>query len=129
MVAARAASTVCSAATRVFREPTIELITVPAMPTAATPPVIEAAVMIRSTSGTLPDSTESRPAARRPSLNASFEPSIDPLVVLGAGFGVWRTPHSGHRCTRLRAMAGSYVKVGRGDHRVIALHGWFGSAL
>src|ERR1700722_14120165 len=26
-------------------------------------------------------------------------------------------------------MAGSYVKVGRGDHRVIALHGWFGSAL
>src|SRR6202789_3013103 len=26
-------------------------------------------------------------------------------------------------------MAGSYVKVGRGDHHVIALHGWFGSAL
>ena len=30
---------------------------------------------------------------------------------------------------RLRAMAGSYIKVGRGDHHVIALHGWFGSAL
>src|SRR6202034_879341 len=30
---------------------------------------------------------------------------------------------------RLRAMAGSYVKVGRGDHHVIALHGWFCSAL
>ena len=26
-------------------------------------------------------------------------------------------------------MAGSYVTVGTGDHRVIALHGWFGSAL
>jgi pimeloyl-ACP methyl ester carboxylesterase len=26
-------------------------------------------------------------------------------------------------------MAGSYVKVGSGDHHVIALHGWFGSAL
>src|SRR5690348_18148403 len=26
-------------------------------------------------------------------------------------------------------MAGSYVQVGSGDHRVIALHGWFGSAL
>jgi pimeloyl-ACP methyl ester carboxylesterase len=26
-------------------------------------------------------------------------------------------------------MAGSYVTVGQGDHRVIALHGWFGSAL
>jgi hypothetical protein len=26
-------------------------------------------------------------------------------------------------------MAGSYVRVGRGDHHVIALHGWFGSAL
>src|ERR1700749_2568924 len=26
-------------------------------------------------------------------------------------------------------MAGSYVMVGSGDHRVIALHGWFGSAL
>src|ERR1700730_15819517 len=26
-------------------------------------------------------------------------------------------------------MAGSYVKVGRGEHHVIALHGWFGSAL
>jgi pimeloyl-ACP methyl ester carboxylesterase len=26
-------------------------------------------------------------------------------------------------------MAGSYVMVGHGDHRVIALHGWFGSAL
>ena len=26
-------------------------------------------------------------------------------------------------------MAGSYVKVGSGDHRVLALHGWFGSAL
>jgi pimeloyl-ACP methyl ester carboxylesterase len=26
-------------------------------------------------------------------------------------------------------MAGSYVTVGSGDHRVIALHGWFGSAL
>jgi pimeloyl-ACP methyl ester carboxylesterase len=25
-------------------------------------------------------------------------------------------------------MAGSYVKVGSGDHHVIALHGWFGSA-
>jgi pimeloyl-ACP methyl ester carboxylesterase len=30
---------------------------------------------------------------------------------------------------KLRAMAGSYVKVGTGDHHVIALHGWFGSAL
>jgi pimeloyl-ACP methyl ester carboxylesterase len=30
---------------------------------------------------------------------------------------------------KLRAMAGSYVKVGSGDHRVLALHGWFGSAL
>src|SRR6202034_513573 len=129
MVVAPAASTVCSAATRVFREPTIELITVPAMPTAATPPVIQAAVMIRSTSGTLPDSTESRPAARRHTLNASFEPIIDHFAAIRAGCGVWRTPHSGHRCTKLRAMAGSYVKVGRGDHRVIALHGWFGSAL
>ena len=26
-------------------------------------------------------------------------------------------------------MAGSYVTVGSGDHHVIALHGWFGSAL
>ncbi len=26
-------------------------------------------------------------------------------------------------------MAGSYVRVGFGDHRVIALHGWFGSSL
>ena len=26
-------------------------------------------------------------------------------------------------------MAGSYVMVGSGDHHVIALHGWFGSAL
>ena len=26
-------------------------------------------------------------------------------------------------------MAGSFVTVGSGDHRVIALHGWFGSAL
>jgi pimeloyl-ACP methyl ester carboxylesterase len=26
-------------------------------------------------------------------------------------------------------MAGSFVMVGSGDHRVIALHGWFGSAL
>lgn len=26
-------------------------------------------------------------------------------------------------------MAGSYVQVGSGDHHVIALHGWFGSAL
>ena len=26
-------------------------------------------------------------------------------------------------------MAGSYVKVGSGEHRVLALHGWFGSAL
>ena len=26
-------------------------------------------------------------------------------------------------------MAGSYVVVGSGDHHVIALHGWFGSAL
>ena len=26
-------------------------------------------------------------------------------------------------------MAGSYVKVGSGDHRVLALHGWFGSAI
>jgi pimeloyl-ACP methyl ester carboxylesterase len=26
-------------------------------------------------------------------------------------------------------MAGSYVTVGNGDHHVIALHGWFGSAL
>src|SRR6202453_1143883 len=26
-------------------------------------------------------------------------------------------------------MAGSYVRVGHGDHHVIALHGWFGSAL
>ena len=30
---------------------------------------------------------------------------------------------------KLRAMTGSYVKVGSGDHRVLALHGWFGSAL
>ncbi len=26
-------------------------------------------------------------------------------------------------------MAGAYVKVGSGDHHVLALHGWFGSAL
>ncbi len=26
-------------------------------------------------------------------------------------------------------MAGSFIKVGSGDHHVIALHGWFGSAL
>jgi pimeloyl-ACP methyl ester carboxylesterase len=26
-------------------------------------------------------------------------------------------------------MAGSYIQVGTGDHHVIALHGWFGSAL
>src|ERR1700751_2018780 len=30
---------------------------------------------------------------------------------------------------KFRSMAGSYVMVGSGDHRVIALHGWFGSAL
>src|ERR1700741_1423879 len=30
---------------------------------------------------------------------------------------------------KLRSMAGSYVQVGSGDHRVIALHGWFGSSL
>ena len=30
---------------------------------------------------------------------------------------------------KLPAMAGSYVKVGTGDHHVLALHGWFGSAL
>ena len=30
---------------------------------------------------------------------------------------------------KLRGMAGSFVKVGSGDHHVIALHGWFGSAL
>src|SRR5487761_842755 len=30
---------------------------------------------------------------------------------------------------KLLSMAGSYVMVGSGDHRVIALHGWFGSAL
>jgi len=26
-------------------------------------------------------------------------------------------------------MAGAYVRVGSGDHRVLAMHGWFGSAL
>ena len=26
-------------------------------------------------------------------------------------------------------MTGAYVKVGSGDHRVLAMHGWFGSAL
>jgi hypothetical protein len=26
-------------------------------------------------------------------------------------------------------MAASYITVGSGDHHVIALHGWFGSAL
>ena len=25
-------------------------------------------------------------------------------------------------------MAGSYVTVGSGDHHVLAIHGWFGSA-
>src|SRR5215472_14435856 len=29
---------------------------------------------------------------------------------------------------RLRGMGGSYVTVGSGDHHVLALHGWFGSA-
>src|SRR3984957_15661161 len=30
---------------------------------------------------------------------------------------------------KLRAMGGSFVMVGSGDHHVLALHGWFGSAL
>ncbi len=92
MVAARAASTVCSAATRVFREPTIALIAVPAMPNAAIPPVIAAAVMIGSTSGTLAYSTESRPAARRPTLNASFEPSIGRFAPPETHCAVSQTP-------------------------------------
>src|ERR1700678_2176975 len=97
MVAARAASTVCSAATRVFREPTMELITVPAMPTAATPPVIQAAVMIGSTSGTLAYSTESRPAARRPNETRHSNPVSTALTRLERDAASDRHLHLRHK--------------------------------